>query len=269
MPRWRAQDPESGMSISVESEMEPTDEELDAEFDRQRKMFMQGSKAAMGTDSEAIKGNLAAAGVGTALGLGGRALVAPGGIGAIAKGGAGYLGGEALEALGAPKWLGEVAGLASGAGGILKSGAKRIFGRAIEKQVADELKRQGVKRGMGEVEKRAAIEAARAARAAKAEEAVAAARASTAQPVTAAALAPEEQQLLLQAQQLMKTTQGRATIKQWLKTQPAEMQAQIKALLERGIAQPATTASGGFRSAPSGPSIPAGYGSELAKLLGQ
>lgn len=246
MGKWRVTD-ENGMTVTVDSETEPSDEQLDSEFERQRAQFMQGSKAAMGVNPEAVKSNLKTAGitatVAAPLMAGGSAI----GAGGLARGAAGYLGGQVLESMGAPPWLGEVLGLAGGGAGAVKTIAKK----AIAKEVQSELKKRAVKEAVEAATPKVLSKTAR--------------RATQA----AKALSADEQRMVLELQKQMGTEEGRGAIRQFLSTQTPQVQEQIKDLLARGISQPATTASGFARSARTGPSIPPEYTSELAKLLGQ
>lgn len=75
--------------------------------------------------------------------------------------------------------------------------------------------------------------------------------------------------LVLSIQEKMGTVKGRREVQELIAQMSPGEAAQIKALLKRGVAQPGTTASGGVRSAKSGPSLPAGFGEELARMLGQ
>lgn len=114
-----------------------------------------GSFADPNATGEEIGGRALSQAGALSAGAGGAALSGLRGAGAVAKavgqGGLGYLGGSALEAMGAPPWLGEAVGLTTGVRGVVKAGAKKLLGRAVEKEVESAVKRQAVKSGVGSI----------------------------------------------------------------------------------------------------------------------
>lgn len=115
---WDVTDPETGVTISVESDGEPTDEQLDQVFAQKKQEFLGESKAAMGTNPKAIKGNLLAAGTGLALGL---PFAAPRRVA-----GAGYSGYQGYRA--GSRVAGPVGGIVGGAGGAVAGAVSPAMG---------------------------------------------------------------------------------------------------------------------------------------------
>jgi hypothetical protein len=134
-------------------------------------------------------------------------------------------------------------------GGLLRGGAGAVESKAAP-VVADEAKQ-------------AFIAASRARREAAAADALSKAR----QPAAAASKAIESAdtaEIVLQLQQQMGTVEGRRVVRELLEKMPKEQASQIRLLLARREAKPATV----FTRAPE--AKPAGKpGAELARLLGQ
>jgi len=210
----------------------------------------------------------------------------------------------AEKLLGLPKWTGEVVGAVSPARSLGKlllggafGGAKRAATGAVAEKAAEAapaamsaleaeklaLRKRAIDLAEKRLERQIKLDAERAARRATPKTTVKpevpspdatipatpAAEIAPPRPVVSgpAVASPGDSTALLtqKIQQQMGTVEGRRAVREWLATQPKELQDQIKALLAKGQAGWPTNLGGHALPAPA----PSGPGYELAKLLGQ
>jgi hypothetical protein len=85
-------------------------------------------------------------------------------------------------------------------------------------------------------------------------------------PAAAQGLSEETAGLVLKLQQQMGTTAGRKVVREWLSQQPPKVASEIRMLLARGQAHPATVGGGAARAAVTAAERP---DVQLARMLGQ